>query len=82
MHQPKPINPAREWAIGLIIVLIILGGIGIWSSLTYLKYKNSSVSEASVLEEEMVVYRESLVKAALEKFAQREENLNTKNQGS
>lgn len=75
VHQPKPINPSREWAIGLLVAVFVMAGSGVWSAQTYLKYRDASVGETDVVDEGVVVYRESLVKAALEKFDQRKESL-------
>ena len=71
--EPKIIHPTRDWIIGLLIALSIVGGSAVWSASTYLEYQSLSVGDTNEIEEGVVVYRESLVKAALEQFSSREE---------
>jgi hypothetical protein len=71
LRDPHLIHPEREWLTGLLIALITLVLIGAWNIMSYLKYSDTSVTVAVVPDTDVVVYRESVVKAALATFAER-----------
>jgi len=77
VRRSQYIHPVREWFTGLIVAIGIVGVSAVWSADTYLKYRNASVGEVNEIEGGVVVYRESLVKAALENFSLRKESLDT-----
>ncbi len=65
LQTPSIIHPAREWGTGLVVAVAILIGCITWSTTTYLKYRDISVSETEVADSNIVVYRESLVDSVL-----------------
>jgi len=65
-------HPKREWFIGLFVGLIMLIIGGWWNVSTYMQYREVSVGSDEVMAG-VVVYRESLVKAALSDFSERTE---------
>lgn len=71
LRKPEIMHPARDWIIGLLTALLIFIAGAAWSTHVYLKYRDLSVEETSNVSTEVVVYRESLVKAALDEFAGR-----------
>jgi len=73
LKNPQIVHPSREWLIGIFVALVIFGGTSAWSLQTYKQYQNTSV-DVNKQSEVDVVYRESLVKAALEKFLTRSQN--------
>lgn len=70
LKNPQIVHPSREWLIGIFVALVIFGASAAWSLQTYKQYQNTSVDENKQSEVD-VVYRESLVEAALEKFLTR-----------
>lgn len=70
LKNPQIVHPSREWLIGIFVALVIFGASAAWSLQTYKKYQNTSVN-INQQNEVDVVYRESLVNAALEKFVAR-----------
>jgi len=68
------IHPAREWWIGVLLSLVVFSGIATWSIATYSEYSNTSVVASTQATETGVVYRESLIEAALEQFSERQDN--------
>lgn len=74
------VDAERDWLIGLLLSLLIIGSVGWWSSFLYQKYSNLS-PENSVVASDSLVYRESMVSAVLTEFSERELKFNelTKN---
>jgi len=72
VQNPKLMHPAREWAVGILIGLIIIAASGAWSSNTYISYRTNSDINSNTSEKEIVVYRASQVEAALKTYADRE----------
>lgn len=74
LRDPQLMHPDREWAIGLGVAVLIFSLCGLWSIHAYLK--NRTVT--ALPDEDIagtVVYRESVVKEALEIVAKREATL-------
>jgi hypothetical protein len=73
VRDPQLMHPDREWAIGLVIAVIIFTISGFWSIHTYLKNRAAT---ALPIEDEggQTVYRESVVKEALETVSSREQS--------
>lgn len=69
-------HPPREWTLGLVFCLLIFISFSIWSTQTYLKYKEISVDTTQVSSEEVVVYRGAMVSDALNLFRQKEQKFN------
>lgn len=74
LKSPQIMHPVREWFTGLMVAVVIFGASAGWSAYMYMKYQNTSVAGGDGTETEMVVYRESLVNAALQKFSSRQEH--------
>jgi hypothetical protein len=79
IHRPRPkfkaarsICPLREWSIGLLAAVIIIGGVSVWSFQEYIEHQSTTIHEIDDEGELGVVYRESMVSEALEKFTQRQ----------
>jgi len=64
-------HPAREWFLGLLAGLIMAGLGGFWSVNSYLQYSEVSLNSNDIGETDVVVYRESVVKAAQSDFSER-----------
>ena len=75
LQDPQIMHPEREWTLGLAIFLAILSFCTFFSISIYNQNKNVSLGEISSDTNEVFVYRESLVKEALEKFSQRDTEL-------
>jgi hypothetical protein len=71
VQNPKLMHPAREWGVGILTGLVILAGSAIWSANTYISYRNGASISGSAPDGEVVVYRASLVEAALKTYADR-----------
>jgi hypothetical protein len=71
IQNPQLVHPRREWFIGLFIGLIILGSTIVWSGNRYLFYRNLAVSENVSGKQDIPVYRETLVKEALNSYSER-----------
>jgi len=67
------IHPSRDWFIGLAISVLLFGTSAAWSAHVYINHKNSSVGEVVGVVEEVVVYREAMVAAALQYFGDKQE---------
>ena len=63
-------HPEREWIIGLCVAVAIFAVTASGSAYTYWQNKNLSAVAPEVTEE-VVVYRESMVKEALKRFSDR-----------
>lgn len=67
------IHPSRDWFIGLAFAVLLFGISAAWSAQVYISHKNTSVSEVTGEIEEVVVYREAMVAAALQYFGDKQE---------
>ena len=67
----KLMHPKREWGVGILAGLFILGGSGFWSANTYISYRNQANLTSGSVEGEVIVYRASQVEAALSAYAER-----------
>jgi hypothetical protein len=74
-REKKLVHPRREWSIGVLIALLIMAASASWSALTYVQYQEVELNQSSASESEVVVYRESLVEAALAIYDERETRL-------
>lgn len=70
LSDPRLIHAGRDWGVGLSVAFVLFGVSAVWGIQTYFELKNASVNETEPATEE-VVYRESLVKAALSEFETR-----------
>lgn len=70
LKDPKLMHPEREWVIGLCVAVAIFAVTASGSAYTYWQNKHLSavVPEGT---EEVIVYRESMVKEALKRFGDR-----------
>jgi hypothetical protein len=73
VRDPQLMHPDREWAIGLAIAVIIFSVCGLWSIHTYLKNRAATALPVDDTEGQ-TVYRESVVKDALETVNRRKQN--------
>ncbi len=64
-------HPNREWFIGVFSALLLLSVGVYWSVTTYQQFSNISVSAGGETPKEDLVYKEDLVKVALEDFEAR-----------
>jgi hypothetical protein len=71
LQSPKLMHPVREWFVGLAVATTIMLVGGVWSAQTYLQYQDVSLANEDSSETPAVVYRASLVEAALAEFAAR-----------
>jgi len=72
LRDPQLFHPAREWRIGLIVAMLIFIASAVWSMQTYTFFRDASVvQEVTAATEEVTVYRESLVEAALTAYEER-----------
>lgn len=71
LRDPQLFHPAREWRIGLIVAMLIFIASAIWSMQTYIFFRDSSAVQEVSPVEEVTVYRESLVEAALTAYEER-----------
>ncbi|MFT7644674.1 MAG: hypothetical protein ACI9BF_000325 [Candidatus Paceibacteria bacterium] len=77
LREKKYTYPAREWFWGLILTIAIVIACTVWSTQMYFTYQEGSTKDGISLNEPVVVYRESLVKAALEKFSLNQVNFDS-----
>jgi hypothetical protein len=73
LRDPQLFHPTREWRIGLIVAIFIFIASAIWSMQTYIFFRDSSAVQEVSPVEEVTVYRESLVEAALTAYKERAE---------
>mgnify|MGYP006288430683 CR=1 len=69
-RRPQLINPVRDWIIALVIAITVFTVGGWWSASTYLSFRNLS-PDTEHRESDSVVYRESMVEAALARLDER-----------
>ena len=67
------VSPRRDWIIGLIVSVGIIGGSMFWGSQMYSQNKNISVDSSNSSGNTATVYREALVNDTLEIYSEREE---------
>lgn len=72
VRDPQLMHPEREWAIGLFVAALIFSVCGLWSIYAYLNNRSASALPVEDTSGQ-TVYRESVVKEALEIVAQRKE---------
>lgn len=72
LHSPQIMHPTREWFVGLGVAAGIFLMSIIWSAHTYLSYQSVTLDTVDVSADQAVVYRESMVKAALEVFVDKQ----------
>lgn len=70
LQNSRIMHPVRDWAIGLIIAVVLFFMSAAWSANEYVTYRDVTVV-AQNIDEEVVVYRASMVSAALQEFEQR-----------
>jgi hypothetical protein len=68
LADPRIMHPKREWATGIIVMIVLFLGSAVWSAQMYLKNRN--VTMAEVPADGVVVYREAVVTDVLAKFAE------------
>jgi hypothetical protein len=73
LHDPQIMHPHRDWYIGLVIAGLIFLGSAYLSSYLYTKNKNLADESENNEVIDVVLYRDSQVKAALSIFAGREQ---------
>jgi len=71
LRDPQLIHPSREWGIGLTVALLLFIAGTVWSVQIYQTFKSATVQDISLTEGETVVYRASLVEAALTAYDER-----------
>jgi hypothetical protein len=71
-QNPKIIHPSRDWIIGVLFALVVFGVSTGWSAHTYLQYRDVSITYDNTNDSEVIVYRESMVKKAIEIFTNRD----------
>jgi len=72
LRDPQLMRPNRDWRIGLVLAILIFVTSAVWSTKMYLSYREASVEKTDLPEEGVVVYRASLVEAALSTLEKRE----------
>jgi hypothetical protein len=70
LENHQIMHPVREWLVGLLIGFIVLGFGIFWSLDNYAQYNEVSLND-EIGSADVVVYRESIVKAAQADFAER-----------
>lgn len=75
LKNPQLMYPEREWSIGMVVSIFIFVGTAYWSANTYSAYQNISTNQVDDSQTN-VSYRDTLVKAALEKFSLRHNEYN------
>ena len=71
LQNPRIMNPSREWGIGLLIGFAFFIATAGWSAQTYLSNKNVGDITSDSSQDEVIVYRASMVEAALKAYEQR-----------
>lgn len=75
--QAKVVNPKRDWAIGLLIGVIILFGLAGWSAYTYIDNRSTDSVATSETATTVAVYRAAVVEEALQYFDTRQQEFDT-----
>ncbi|MFW6210463.1 MAG: hypothetical protein ACOC4E_03165 [Patescibacteria group bacterium] len=76
VQNTQLMHPTREWFIGLVSATTILVLIAAWSTQTYLRYEQLSVTETEPADAPQTVYRDALVSAAIETYTARQARYN------
>ena len=71
IREQNIIHPVRDWWAGITLAVLLFLGSAWWSAQSYVTYSEASVASTIAADDEVVVYRESLVEAALEQFSDR-----------
>jgi hypothetical protein len=79
LSDPRIMHPEREWAIGIVAMILVFLGSAYWSSQVYLKNRN--VTSAEVPTDEVVVYKEGIVTDVLKRFEKSDETYRQLTQG-
>lgn len=79
LSDPRIMHPEREWAIGIVAMILVFLGSAYWSSQVYLKNRN--VTSAEVPTDEVVVYKEGIVTDVLKRFEKNDETYRQLTQG-
>jgi hypothetical protein len=72
VRSPKVIHPEREWLIGLTIGAVGFSVSVAWAVHEYALYRDITITDYTATEQ-IVVYRENMVKDSLDMFTQRAE---------
>lgn len=67
VRNPQLMHPNREWMIGLVLGVSLFAASAMWSLFMYREHRNIS-AENTAIGEEIILYRESMVDAALDHF--------------
>jgi hypothetical protein len=71
IKNPKLMHPSRDWQIGILSGVVLLSGVTLWNLDTYFEYReDNSISQTEEVTDS-VVYRETLVKSALDSYQER-----------
>jgi|GEM_PF-4051344 len=70
----RPINPRRDWFVGLGIGLLLLAGVVFWSGSTYLASRSIAEQSSDDVAVSVPMYRAATVAEALDYFSQRNDN--------
>jgi hypothetical protein len=71
IKNPKLMHPSRDWQIGILSGVVLLSGATLWNLDTYFEYReDNSISQTEEVTDS-VVYRETLVKSALDSYQER-----------
>lgn len=79
LSDPRIMHPQREWAIGIVAMIVVFLGSAYWSSQVYIKNRN--VTSTEVLADEVVVYKEGIVTDVLNRFKENNETYRQLTQG-
>ncbi len=74
LRDHQIIHPQREWVVGLVLAILVVAGIAVWSSTTYLAITDRSVDTTIGDANTQTVYRTEVIDAALTQFRERAEN--------
>ncbi len=69
--SPQLMNPARDWGIGLLVGIIIFVATTSWGALTFLYYKNTTITYSGASEEGVALYKDKLVSDAIDIYKSR-----------
>lgn len=72
LHDVQIMHPAREWHLGIMLALLIVGSSVIYSTSTYYKNKRADMADITIVESDPVVYRENMVAEALANLQKRD----------
>jgi hypothetical protein len=75
LKDPQIMHPEREWLIGLALMVTLFLCSALWSVGVYIANRDVVVDEAAAEAEIAAVYRESVVKTALDTFEKKDAEL-------